>query len=280
MSRPAVDQPTPANKLQWPYDQRWMVAGWNLLYLRKGPDTAGDRGQVLAEGLAHCGGCHTPRNKWGAEDKARAYDGAWTEGWYAPALNRHSPAAQPWSEDELFAYLRTGLGNRHAAAAGPMANVARELAQASEQDVRAMAGYFAKLMAAAPAATRPLPPQDRQNLADRANPIGADLFAGACAHCHEAGAPMMQQGRPPLAWGTPLREDAPHDTLQIIVRGLQPPAGGAGGSGGPEMPGYAADFNDRELAAIAAYLRARFTELPPWSHLEQAAAQVRKAADE
>jgi nicotinate dehydrogenase subunit B len=92
---------------------------------------------------------------------------------------------------------------------------------------------------------------------------------------------MMQQGRPPLSWGTPLREDAPHDTLQIIVRGLQPPAGGAGGDGGgPQMPGYAADFNDRELAAIAAYLRARFTELPPWSHLEQAAAQVRKAADE
>ena len=35
-----------------------------------------NRGRALAEGLAHCGGCHTPRNRFGAEDKARAYDGA------------------------------------------------------------------------------------------------------------------------------------------------------------------------------------------------------------
>ena len=48
-------------------------------------------------GLAHCGGCHTPRNKLGAEDRDRLYDGAWTEGWYAPPLNATSPAAQPWS---------------------------------------------------------------------------------------------------------------------------------------------------------------------------------------
>ena len=50
-----------------------------------------NRGRALVEGLAHCGGCHTPRDRFGAEDKARAYDGAMVEGWYAPPLNARSP---------------------------------------------------------------------------------------------------------------------------------------------------------------------------------------------
>ena len=114
---------------------RPLVAAWNLLFLRKGPlalDPAQpadwNRGRTLAEGLAHCGACHTPRNELGAERSEHAYDGAWIEGWYAPPLNAKSPAVRPWTADELFAYLRTGLSSTHAAAAGPMGRVTRGLA--------------------------------------------------------------------------------------------------------------------------------------------------------
>ena len=272
MTRPAVEARTPDNSLDWPLNHRFLVAGWNLLFLRQGPSEDRDRGRLLAEGLAHCGGCHTPRNRLGAEDDSRAYDGAWTDGWYAPPLNAKSPAAQPWTEDELFAYLRTGLSKTHAAAAGPMGGVTRELAQAPESDVRAIAAYFAGLMKEAPGAQTPLAAVDRRDDADKAHADGAALFAGACATCHEAGAPMMQQGRPPLAWGTPLRLDTPHNTLRLLVEGLASPAGLAG----PAMPAYGNDFSDRQIAAIAAYLRARFTNLPPWQNLEQAVSDVRK----
>jgi mono/diheme cytochrome c family protein len=274
MTRPPIEQRPPPNRLVWPLDNRWLVAGWNLLYLHEGPANDSDRGRALAEGLAHCGGCHTPRNKLGAEDGSRAYDGAWTDGWYAPPLNAKSPAAQPWTQDELFAYLRTGLSKTHAAAAGPMGGVTRELAQAPEQDVRAIAAYFAGLMKDAPDAQTPGAAIDRRRDADQTHPEGAALFAGACATCHEVGAPMMQQGRPPLAWGTPLREDSPHDTLHLIVEGLASPAGPTG----PTMPGYGADFSDHQIAAITAYLRARFTDLPPWQNIEQAVSDIRKGA--
>ncbi len=272
MTRPAVEARAPDNRLDWPLNHRFLVAGWNWLFLRKGPSEDRDRGRLLAEGLAHCGGCHTPRNRLGAEDSGRAYDGAWTDGWYAPPLNAKSPAAQPWTQDALFAYLRTGLSKTHAAAAGPMGGVTRELAQASESDVRAIAAYFAGLMKDAPGARTPLAAVDKRSDADKAHPDGAALFAGACATCHEAGAPMMQQGRPPLAWGTPLRLESPHDTLHLIVEGLASPAGLTG----PAMPGYGNDFTDPQIAAIAAYLRARFTDLPPWQNLEQAVSDVRK----
>jgi nicotinate dehydrogenase subunit B len=282
MTRPAVQARTPANRLKEPFGFRPLLAGWNLLFLHKGPlvDDPGqsaewNRGRALAEGLAHCGGCHTPRNELGAERSDHAYDGAWIEGWYAPPLNADSPAVRPWTAEDLFAYLRTGLSATHAAAAGPMGSVTRGLAQASEDDVRAIAVYFASLMAHAPAA-QGLPPADKGNVADAAHPEAAALFAGACATCHEAGAPMMQEGRPSLAWGTPLHENTPNDTIQIIMHGLAPPAGRSG----PTMPAYGDSFSDRQLADITAYLRARYTDKPPWPDVPRAVAQVRKGGSE
>jgi mono/diheme cytochrome c family protein len=282
MTRPAVQARTPANRLKEPFGFRPLLAGWNLLFLHKGPlvDDPGqsaewNRGRALAEGLAHCGGCHTPRNELGAERSDHAYDGAWIEGWYAPPLNADSPAVRPWTAEDLFAYLRTGLSATHAAAAGPMGSVTRGLAQASEDDVHAIAVYFASLMAHAPAA-QGLPPADKGNVADAAHPEAAALFAGACATCHEAGAPMMQEGRPSLAWGTPLHENTPNDTIQIIMHGLAPPAGRSG----PTMPAYGDSFSDRQLADITAYLRARYTDKPPWPDVPRAVAQVRKGGSE
>jgi nicotinate dehydrogenase subunit B len=282
MTRPAVQARAPANRLKEPFGFRPLLAGWNLLFLHKGPlvDDPGqsadwNRGRALAEGLAHCGGCHTPRNELGAERSDRAYDGAWTEGWYAPPLNANSPAVRPWTAEDLFAYLRTGLSATHAAAAGPMGNVTRGLAQASEDDVRAIAVYFASLMAHAPAA-QGAPSTDKGNVADAAHPEAAALFAGACATCHAAGAPMMQEGRPSLAWGTALHEDTPNDTIQIVMHGLAPPAGRSG----PTMPVYGDSFSDRQLAQITVYLRARFTDKPPWPDVPGAVAQVRKGGSE
>jgi nicotinate dehydrogenase subunit B len=281
MTRGPARASAPANRMKELFGFRPLLAGWNLLYLKQGaladdPAKPADwnRGRALVEGLAHCGACHTPRNELGAEQGDRAYDGAWAEGWYAPPLNAHSPAVQPWTADELFAYLRTGLGKTHGVAAGPMGQVTRALAQAEERDVRAIALYVASLMADAPAA-RAAPPPGGRTL-----PAGHDeaalLFAGACAGCHEPGAAMMLEGRPSLAWGTPLHEETPHDTLQIVVHGLRPPAGRSG----PTMPAFGNMLTDRQIADIAAYLRARFTDQQPWSGLEQVVVQVRREKGE
>ena len=101
-----------------------------------------NRGAYLVEGLGHCGACHSPRNALGAE-KAEAYlAGGFAEGWEAPPLTSLSQAPIPWSEDELFAYLRTGESRFHGVAAGPMAPVVKELAALPDDDIRAMAVYL------------------------------------------------------------------------------------------------------------------------------------------
>jgi mono/diheme cytochrome c family protein len=278
MTRQPVSARAPANELKQPFGWRPFVALWNLRYLREGPpaddprqSAEWNRGRALVEGPAHCGACHTPRDRFGGEDKARAYDGAMVEGWYAPPLNTRSPAVRAWTADRLFAYLRTGLSPSHSAVAGPMGAVTRALARAPEQDVRAIAVYVASLMANAPAAKDDLPTPDNQQVADQARPEAALLFAGACSGCHGAGAPMTQQGRPPLSWGTALHEDSPHNTVRIIMRGLAPPVGPSG----PAMPAFADYFTDHQLADLAAYLRARYTDKPPWPDIAEAISAAR-----
>jgi mono/diheme cytochrome c family protein len=44
------------------------------------------------------------------------------------------------------------------------------------------------------------------------------------------------------------------------------------------MPAFGDGFTDRQLAEIVAYLRARYTDLPPWQNVEQVIADVRRGA--
>jgi nicotinate dehydrogenase subunit B len=275
--RPVRQEPSP-NRLTPPLGFRPLMGGWKALFFHPQPNapTSGrsaewTRGAYLVQSLGHCGACHTPHNELGAERTKEALNGGYP-GWYAPPLNAASPASVPWTVDRLERYLRTGIDLDHAAAAGPMGAVTRELAHAPQADVHAMAVYLADLMRPSPGGQGRVAIVDRAAEAARAHPTGASLYAGACASCHDAGAPMMLEGRPALALGTPLHEADPRDTIQIILQGLEPPTGPAG----PYMPAFAASLTDAQVAEITAYLRARYTDKPAWANLGQAVAKARK----
>src|SRR3954469_17866751 len=149
MAQPAVRATQPANTLTFPFNLRPLLAGWNALFHQTRefkPDPAKsdvwNRGAYLVEGLGHCSACHSPRNALGAEQRGAYLAGGFAEGWEAPPLTSLSHAPIPWSEDELFAYLRTGHSRYHGVAAGPMAPVVRDLAALPDQDIRAMAVYL------------------------------------------------------------------------------------------------------------------------------------------
>lgn len=272
MSRPAVHAAPTANRLIFPLRFRPLLAGWKLLYFHPRRYAGSDHGGYLAEALAHCGACHTPHNRFGAEQRDRAYQGGWVDGWYAPPLDSHSPAVRAWTPDQLTAFLRTGLSATHAAAAGPMGDVSHNLAAVPEPEVRTLAAYVAGNMARAPA-SRPEPPlPDREAAAARAHPLGATLFAGACSSCHEPGARMMAKGRPPLPLGSPLHENNPRNTIQIVLRGLTPPVGASG----PYMPAFQDSFTDAQVAEIVQYLHDRYGTGPAWTNV---AADVKRARE-
>ncbi len=117
-----------ADTLTFPFNQRWLMGVWSLLFSRNArfePDTAQsppwNRGAYLAEALAHCGECHTPRNLAFALDNRKKFAGALTAGWRAFNITSDKGSGVgAWSDDELFAYLSTGHASGRGTAAGPM----------------------------------------------------------------------------------------------------------------------------------------------------------------
>ena len=237
MAQPAVRAETPKNALAFPFNLRPLMAGWNALFHK--PDSVParsdqirdwNRGAYLVEGLGHCSACHSPRNALGAE-KANAYlAGGFAEGWEAPALTSLSQAPIPWSEDELYAYLRTGESRLHGVAAGPMAPVVKELAALPDSDIRAMAVYLASFnetaidQRGAASARRQTGILDRHARIGRHPAVGARLYQGACAVCHEVGGAPLFGSRPSLALNSNLHSAVPDNLIQLILHGIAKPA--------------------------------------------------------
>lgn len=260
------------SRLVFPFNLRPVMAAWNLMFHDPAPfapdparSAQWNRGAYLVEGLGHCSACHTPRNLAGAEKTGAAkYAGGVAHGWEAPALNAASLAPLGWSEDDLFAYLRTGFSPRHGVAAGPMAPVVRELAAVPDADIRAMAAYLASF--AKPATEAP-PVEARL---DPGTP-GATLYDGACAVCHDPNGPTLFGARPLLGLNTSLNSDSPDNLLRVILDGIMDPAHPDLGA----MPGFRNAFSPRQTAELAQYLRARFApNRPAWTGLEERAAQL------
>lgn len=273
MTRPPVETDRKPNGLPFPLDQRWVLSFWNLLFFddaRFQPDprqsTEWNRGAYLVEGLGHCGDCHTPRNRLGAERRDRALSGGEAEGWTAPALDAASPAPIPWTAAQLFDYLSRGWNAEHGAAAGPMQPVVAELRHADPADLRAIAAYVAALQADAP---RPAPPK----APPPAGPSeAAALFAGACARCHVGGAAMAPPRGIDLAHSTAVNEADPRNAIRVVLDGVSPGAEEAG----PFMPPFRGAFDDRRLTALLAYVRAHFSSRPAWSDLDAKIHRLRR----
>ena len=286
MTRPPVNAPARANELSFPLDQRFVIAGWKLLFLRRGsyqPDSSKsaewNRGAYLVEGLAHCGACHTPRNALGAERPNAQFAGGDVDHWQAYAINAQSPAPVPWTTDALYGYLRQGFHPDHGTARGPMAEVVSNLSSVGESDVRAIATYMAGVFGP------PTPDQKNQGEAALAqakspapvtlpsdvNATGASIYTAACATCHETGR-AVPYGGVNLALSTALSSPDPRNAVNIVLSGIRP----VEGQRSPIMPGFAASMNDEQISALLRFLRARFSNQPPWSGVEKTVADARQ----
>ena len=285
MSQPAVTAAPPENRMTFPFNIRPLMAGWNFLFHRPGQLQAEparspqwNRGRYLVEGLGHCGACHTPRNALGAEKGGASYlAGGIADGWEAPALTELSKAPIPWTEDELFTYLRTGFSRFHGTAAGPMAPVVHTLAEAPDADVRAMAVYLASLSGPAiadpVAAAATLEAKAEASLRPM-DTVGARLFAGACAACHAPEGPTLFGARPALALNTNVHAARPDNLIRVILEGIPKPAAPELG----DMPAFRDSLNDAQVADLVRYMRAKFApDAPAWEGLEGTVARLRAA---
>ena len=149
---PVSDRPSQAHDLAFPFNIRRGLGVWKRLYLRDdfvlqdASDATLDRGRYLVEALAHCGECHTPRDKLGGLDRA-----AWLSGAPNPSgkgqIPDITPAGLDWSETDLVYYFESGLTPDYDSVGGSMAHVVSNLAALPESDRAAIAAYLKALPA-------------------------------------------------------------------------------------------------------------------------------------
>jgi mono/diheme cytochrome c family protein len=285
MTRPPVSTSPPPNTIPFPLNIRIFQEGWKLLFFRSGryqPDTTKtaewNRGAYLAEGLSHCGGCHTPRNTLGAEKVHDAYAGDMVDGWVAPTLTDANPSPVPWTQGELFSYLRSGASPLHGVSGGPMAPVIHTgLAAVPDADIQAQAVYFADIDqaavrgAAVEAVVRSRLATSHLGSGQEYDP-DARLYAGACIGCHYNAGPMPLTVRPELALNSALTLPTPANFIRVVLGGLSLQDGGPG----LVMPAYASAFTDADVARLAAYLRRTRTDRPPWADVDKQVAAIRE----
>ena len=183
----------------------------------------------------------------------------------------------PWTESELYRFLRFGYSRLHGVAAGPMAPVVQELADLPDADVRAMAHYLASFSpsvsdAQAHAGAR------AALVAGQAAGVEAGaaqrMFTFACGACHHDGdGPRLLGVNTPLALNTNLQSERPDNLLRVVLEGMRDPAGREIGF----MPAFGDALDDRQIAELAAYMRQRYAPgKPPWRDLEREVARVRR----
>ncbi len=284
MTRPPIKATPPANTVPFPFNIRALQEGWKILFFRPGrfdpqasKSAEWNRGAYLAQGLSHCSSCHTPRNLLGAEKANDAYAGAVVDNWIAPPLTAANPAPAPWTQNQLFGYLRNGVTQFHGGVAGPMSPVVHGLAALPDSDIQAIAAYFADIDHAADRLTDTDPAVAHAmsfahlSAGQDFDPDGR-LYAVACASCHYNSGRAPLAARPDLALNSALSLPDPSNLIQIVLHGV----GAHEGIPGIVMPGFANALSDADIARIAAYLRRTRTTLPPWPDLDTKIAALRR----
>jgi mono/diheme cytochrome c family protein len=255
-----VKAEAPPNKLRFPFNQRWSLRVWNAANLTDARylyDTSKsldwNNGAYLVQALGHCGQCHTPRNWMLGLQNGRAMAGAKQAGWMSYNISSdREHGIGGWSDDALAQYLATGTAPGHGPASGPMAEVvSNSLRYLKPADIHAMIVYLRSVPAqpdgpdAVPAHVAPA----------EANPLGAHVFALACAGCHLPSGQGRQSAWAALAGDHSAGDAAGVNTLQILAHGsvLETPTGEV------FMHSFAGAYTDEELAAVTNYVTAQFS---------------------
>lgn len=271
-SVPAEKNIAPAHTLRFPYNQRGLMAIWSTLYNQnerfqpvadRSPEW--NRGAYLAEALAHCGDCHTPRTKLQSLNNRQKFSGGVAEGWRAYNLSSDKESGiGTWSTQELQEYLMTGHTKNRGSAFGPMAQAVHlSFQKLTPSDVSALIEYVKSV----PPVSSDLPAPKLElasehpnaHPAAESNTRGHAIFAGMCSGCH--------------SW-TGVNDFVPHTTLTgnravndptatnvalAVIRGAStlPPSGDIA-----VMPAFGATYSDEEIADVANYVIARFGAEP------------------
>lgn len=273
----AVDAAPPQTRLPFPFNLRFSMTAWNVMFLDRGRfianpahDERWNRGAYLVEALEHCSSCHTPRGLLMQEIHGRAHAGGQVGSWYAPNITADKTSGiGAWSDDDLFQYLKTGRAPGKAQAAGGMAEaVTHSLSKLSDEDISAIVAYLRTVPAVADEeVTRGAlavgePRNNESEIRGVAGQAAAGpvLYSGLCASCHGARGTGSSDGYyPSLVGNTAVAARRPDNLISVILFGVDREVAGqhtlmpdfSGGS-------HVQALDDMQVATLVNYVRQTF----------------------
>ncbi len=270
-SLPPVRVVAPANTLKFPFDQRWAMGFWSALFTRDSRFEPGalqspewNRGAYLAEALAHCGECHTPRSLALALDNRRKFAGAVTAGWRAFNISSEKTTGLgAWRDEDIVSYLSIGHANGHGTASGPMGEaVDHSFSKLAPEDVHAVVAYLRSVPGIVspdlPTTPAPPAPASHRQGGGTSDPRGKMVFEGACVSCHGWTGESSISPFATLTGSWAVNDSKATNVAQIVISGTRRHT--------PEdavsMPSFGNAYSDDEIAAVANYVTARFGSKP------------------
>jgi mono/diheme cytochrome c family protein len=261
----------PDNTLVFPFNQRYTLRAWKLLFVPTRPwepstahDAAWNRGSYLAEALAHCGECHTPRNLMLATKSDRKYAGAVVDGWKAYNITSDSETGiGAWSDADIERYLSSGHATARGSAGGGMAEaIDLSLRHLCSEDIAALTRYLRTI----PAQRSELAAQIDHHPAilngatawspgpDHNESIGFQIFASACASCHGWDGLGQQTEHAEFLGSPAVNDPSGVNLVHAVLKGVK-----IGSPRGDNlMPSFAAAYSDAEIAAVSNYVIGHF----------------------
>lgn len=263
-SQKPVARAPPKNDIAFPFNQRWGIVYWNLLFnsnkrFESDPTKSAEvnRGAYLVEGPGHCGGCHTPRNLLYAESSGKALGGG-----VAEKKRAYNITADPvwgigsWSDQALTQYMRDGYAPGHGVAGASMALVVQEsLSHLDDADLGAIVAYLRQtkpLKGGVRITANPLGLTAGTLLTADIEPEGRAIYAGACAGCHGWGGPAASTAS--LLGSRSANDPEGLNIMEAILKGIHLKTD----RDRIEMPDFAEAYSDAEIAAATRYVVAAF----------------------
>lgn len=259
MSIPAIDVPPLQNKLTFPFNQRMLLIGWNVLFLdttplpsvSEGNSDAWKRGKYLVDTLGHCAMCHSPMGEFGELKRDQILQGGVLGRFSAPALTPVALSDRGWDQNNLQQYLATGIAKQGSAFSDMYLVIHNSTQYLTDPDINAISTY---LMGDQPLAPKII---DLGN----GNTNGRQTYLELCSGCHN----LDGTGKPNVAVAmldnSTVRNSDSRNLIVAILDGL-PWQTFPNDERFQSMPSFAKDLSNEQMADLVNYLRATWGGLP------------------
>jgi mono/diheme cytochrome c family protein len=275
-SLPPVHAPARPNELLFPFNQRWTMAFWDLVFLDQHrfhadphASDSENRGRYLATALGHCGECHTPRNIGFAMALSQQFSGSMLEGWHAYNITADKGyGIGDWTDKQIADYLSSGHAMDRGSAAGPMAEaISNSLQYLTNDDVTSLVRYLRRVEPKAGNADTEVDVAPAQMItsaswkpgaSDLRNLDGQRIFEGVCAACHQWNGGGRQTPYASLAGSQAVNDPDGVNLVRVMLTGADLKTT----KGRGYMPSFGDAYSDAELAAVANYVIGHFGGKP------------------